>query len=135
MPGINSLADREFVRVFQAMDGVIQNNQPLFMVAWVGSVLGLVATTAMGLFQLDGSALALLVVAAAVYLLGVQLPTAVINIPMNNRLQKVDVDTASEEELARERQAFEARWNKWNRIRTAFGVVAVALLLVVILQL
>ena len=28
MPGIKTLNDREFIRAFQVIDGVIQNNQP-----------------------------------------------------------------------------------------------------------
>ena len=36
MPGIKSLNDREFIRAFQVMDGVIQNNQPIL--CWSGSV-------------------------------------------------------------------------------------------------
>ena len=31
MPGIKDLKDGEFIRAFQVMDRVIQNNQPLFM--------------------------------------------------------------------------------------------------------
>ncbi len=38
MPGIRSLNDREFIRAFQVMDRVIQDNQPVFMLVWVGSV-------------------------------------------------------------------------------------------------
>lgn len=30
MPGISDLNDREFLRAFQVMDRVIQNNQPVF---------------------------------------------------------------------------------------------------------
>ena len=37
MPGIRSLGDGEFLRAFQVMDRVIQNNQPIFMLAWIGS--------------------------------------------------------------------------------------------------
>ena len=36
MPGIRSLNDREFIRAFQVMDRVIQNNQPIL--CWSGSV-------------------------------------------------------------------------------------------------
>ena len=43
MPGIGRLDDRDFLGAFQAIDRVIQNNQPLFIVAWVGSVLALLA--------------------------------------------------------------------------------------------
>ena len=37
MPGIATLGDGEFLRAFQTMDRVIQNNQPLFHV-WSGWV-------------------------------------------------------------------------------------------------
>ena len=43
MPGIRSLDDGGFIRAFQVIDRVIQNNQPLFMVVWVGSVVSLIA--------------------------------------------------------------------------------------------
>lgn len=136
MPGLETLDDREFIRAFQVMDRVIQNNHPLFMLAWVGSVIAIVVTLVIGIVQLeDGGASSLIVAAAAVYLLGVQLPTALVNIPLNNRLQRVDVEGAEEESLARERAAFEDRWNRWNRIRTALAIVATALLLLVTLQL
>ena len=45
MPGIRRLSDREFIRAFQVMDDVIQKNQPIFMLVWLGSAaLMLVAT-------------------------------------------------------------------------------------------
>lgn len=135
MPGINTLNDREFIRAFQVMDRVIQNNQPLFIVAWIGSVLLVVAATLLGLGQLDGAQLGLLIAAAAVYLIGVQAPTAIVNIPLNNRIQQVDTDQAAGEELTEARTAFETRWNQWNRIRTAMATASTALLLLVLLQL
>ena len=92
MPGIATLNDREFLRSFKVMDRVIQNNQPLFLVAWVGSAIALVATAVVGFGRLEGAELWLLVGAAALYVLGVQVSTIVVNIPLNNRLQAVDVD-------------------------------------------
>ena len=38
MPGFGKLNNREFIQAFQATDGIIQNNQPLFMFVWVGSI-------------------------------------------------------------------------------------------------
>ena len=81
MPGIRSLDDGGFIRGFQAIDRIIQNNQPLFMCVWVGSVLSLVAAVVFGLWSLGGVDRLLLIAAALVYLLCVQLPTAAINIP------------------------------------------------------
>lgn len=38
MPGIKNLDDGDFLSSFRAMDGVIQNSQPLFIMVWVGSL-------------------------------------------------------------------------------------------------
>ncbi len=135
MPGINTLNDGEFIRAFQVMDRVIQNNQPLFIVTWIGSVILVVAAVLLGVRELDGAQLGLLLVAAAVYLVGVQVPTATINIPLNNRIQQVDTVQAEDEVLAEERSAFEPRWNQWNRIRTVMAIASTTMLLIVLLRL
>ena len=96
MPGIRRLNDREFIRAFQVMDGVIQNNQPLFVLVWVGSVVALVTSAVLGIGQLDGAGRLLIIFAALAYLLGVQLPTVTINVPLNNQLQTLDVDAMNE---------------------------------------
>lgn len=135
MPGIKVLGDREFIRAFQVMDRVIQGNQPLFMLAWVGSVVLLVATTVVGFGTVEGEDLGLLIAAALVYIVGVQVPTGAINIPLNNRLQRVDTETAGETQLAEERGAFESKWNRWNAIRTTLAALSTVLLIVVALRL
>src|SRR5215813_9312158 len=87
MPGIRSLDDGGFIRAFQVIDGVIQDHQPLFLCVWVGSVLALVAAAVLGIGALSGAERLLIIVAALVYLLCVQLPTVTINIPLNNTLR------------------------------------------------
>lgn len=135
MPGLESLSDREFIRAFQVMDRVIQDRQPLFMVVWVGSVVALLLATAMGFQQQDGLTRALLIAAATLYLFGVQLPTARINVPLNNEIQTVDVETIGPAEQKQARERFEAPWNRSNRIRTVIAVVTMLLLLVVLMRL
>ncbi len=135
MPGIGRLSDGEFLRAFQVMDRVIQTNHPLFLLVWVGSVLALVASAALGFGQLDGPGRLLLIVAALVYLLGVQLPTIAINIPMNNTVQTLEIDRLDPAALAAARQAFEPRWTRWNSIRTAWATLASVLLLALLLRL
>ncbi len=134
MPGIRSLGDREFLRAFQVMDRVIQNNQPIFMLVWVGSVLVLIATVALGIGQLDGAGLLLIISAALAYLLGVQLPTVIINIPLNNKLQTLDVDAISETARKLARDDFEPRWNRWNSIRAVLSSLASALLIILLFR-
>jgi uncharacterized membrane protein len=132
MPGIRSLDDGGFIRVFQVIDRVIQNNQPLFMFVWVGSVLSLIAAAVFGLWALGGADRLLLIAAALVYLLCVQLPTATINIPLNNALQKLDPSTMSETMRKRARADFEPRWNRWNAIRTACASLTSILMLMLL---
>lgn len=135
MPGIGTLPDRDFLRGFRVMDRVIQDRQPMFMVAWLGSVVAAALTALVGIVDLDGSEQVLAVAAAAIYLLGVQLPTAAINIPLNNDVQALDLDAMDGPALAESRRAFEARWNRWNAIRTALGALATLLLLVLLSRL
>jgi uncharacterized membrane protein len=39
MPGIAKLPDRDYLISFKQMDEIIQNNQPAFMLVWVGSIV------------------------------------------------------------------------------------------------
>ena len=135
MPGIRSLDDREFIRAFQVIDGVIQNGQPIFVLVWIGSAVALVTSTVLGFGQLDGTGRLLIVFAALIYVLGVQLPTFTINVPLNNKLQTLDVDALNEATRKAAREDFEPRWILWNSIRTALASLASALLITLLIRL
>ena len=132
MPGLRSLNDREFIRSFQVMDGIIQNNQPLFVLVWVGSVVALVTSAVFGFAQLDGVRRLFIIFAVLAYILGVQLPTITINVPLNNKLQALDVDAMNETTQKTARKNFEPRWNRWNSIRTAIASLVSALLIILL---
>lgn len=135
MPGIRHMKDREFVRGFQVIDGVIQDNQPVFVLVWVGSVLTLLTSAALGFGQLVGGELVIMILATLLYFIGVQLPTIVVNVPLNNALQAVDVDVVDEAALKTARERFEPRWNQWNSARTVVATLASALLLLLLYSL
>ena len=124
MPGFAKLDDRDFIRAFQVTDGVIQNNQPLFMLAWVGSIVSVVATMILGFIEHHGIERWTVIAIGFVYLLGVQGITILIHLPLNNRLQRLEIDEMDPESLSKERNKFETRWNYFNNIRTliAFAV-------------
>lgn len=132
MPGIKLLKDDEFIRTFQVMDSVIQNNHPLFLLAWLGSVVILLLTSVLGLNQLDPVGKAILLTATLLYLLGVQMPTGVINVPLNNQLQSLDVGTMNHDDQVAARLNFESRWNRWNKIRTAVAILVTTLLMLLL---
>ncbi|NET17250.1 MAG: DUF1772 domain-containing protein [Okeania sp. SIO1H6] len=135
MPGIKTLSDREFIRAFQVMDGIIQNNQPIFVLVWLGSIVALVASSVLGIGQLEGVERWLIISAVLVYLLVVQLPTFTINIPLNNKLQMLNVDELDEIAQKAARMDFEPRWLLWNSIRTTFACLVSSLLIILLLRL
>jgi uncharacterized membrane protein len=134
MPGIRKLGDGEFLRAFQVMDRVIQNSQPVFMLVWMGSVLALLASAALGFGQLDGVGRFLVIAALLLYVLGVQLPTAMINIPLNNMVQTLTISDMDETAQNAARLEFESRWNRSNVTRTVFASLVSILLLILLLR-
>lgn len=134
MPGIRNLNDHDFLQAFKAIDLVIQNNQPLFVLVWLGSIVGLVTVALLGIIQFDGIHRLLIGTAAAIYLLGVQLPTFTINVPLNNQLQMQPLDTMTNLALREVRVSFEPRWMRWNTIRTIFAILTSALLMLISLE-
>lgn len=135
MPGIRTLDDGAFIRAFQAIDRVIQNGQPLFVVVWAGSMLALLAAAVLGGWALRGADRVLVMLAAALYCLCVQLPTVAINLPLNKALQRLDVSLMNEATRRRARAEFEGRWNRWNAVRTACASVTALALLLLLLRL
>jgi len=132
MPGIKNLTDREFIRTFQVTDRVIQNNNPLFIFVWLGSAIAIIVASVYGVGDLQGFDLFLLAVASLAYILGVQVLTIAINLPLNNALQKIDVDVLNDTDIKKARNDFESRWNSTNVIRTAIAC-GVSILLIVLL--
>jgi uncharacterized membrane protein len=128
MPGIRELEDGDFVRAFQRIDGVIQGGDPLFGLVFVGSVVSLLAAVALGVPAEAGLERVLLLAAGGIYVAGVLIPTGTVNVPLNNRLQRLDVDALDLAQLRAAREMFEPRWNRWNRIRTALACVSAALM-------
>ena len=132
MPGIKNLSDGEFIRTFQAIDRVIQNGQVIFMIFWVGSIFALIITAILGIEKLDMLGWVLMISAILIYLAGVQVPTVRINVPLNNKLQTIDVESITPAEQKTAREDFESKWVRWNVIRTAFSNLT-ALLLIILL--
>ena len=134
MPGFSKLDDKEFLKAFQVTDGIIQNNQPLFMLTWIGSIVSVLGTVFCAILSLEFRESFLIIICGFVYLLGVQGITMSIHLPLNNRLQKLVLDELSNQILKEERGNFEEKWNFYNKIRTALAF-SVSLLFLVFLTL
>ena len=132
MPGLSNLNDKDFLKAFQVTDAVIQNNQPLFMFTWIGSIVAILTTIVASLITVGLSESWLIILVAAAYLLGVQGITVVIHIPLNNHIQKLNIEELNDKTLAYECKNFEAKWNFFNKIRTFVAISASSLLLIVL---
>ncbi|MEU4422578.1 anthrone oxygenase family protein [Actinoplanes sp. NPDC024001] len=120
MPGLRRAGDRSSVEVMQRINEAIQN--PLFGLIFGGALI----FTGIATFQNAGDPgvfwallVALLLYAAT---LGV---TAVVNIPLNNRLARAGEPDALEDPAA-VWAAFFPAWVRWNVLRTLTSVGAFA---------
>ena len=132
MPGLSNLNDKDFLKAFQVTDAVIQNNQPLFMFTWIGSIVAILTTIVASFMTVGLLESWLIILVGAAYLLGVQGITVAIHIPLNNHIQKIKIEDLNDKDLADERINFEKKWNYFNNIRT---VIAISVSLLFLVQL
>lgn len=130
-PGIGRLDAQDYLMSFQQMNRTILN--PLFFIVFFGpSVLGLISLY--WFKDSPGTLMWLLVLATAIYFFGVVLVTIFGNVPLNEMLDKVDLNTASPEKLGQLRESFELKWNRLHLIRTISSIISFLLLLLALIQ-
>ena len=125
MPGLAKLSDKEFIRAFQVTDAVIQNNQPIFMIVWIGSMISVIGTMSTAFITPYSIQTALVIIASFLYLAGVQGLTVFVHLPLNKRIQGVNGADMDASVLREQRMLFEARWTRFNRIRTLIALVVI----------
>ena len=135
MPGFSKLSDKEFIKAFHVTDEVIQNNQPLFMITWICSIISILLTIIVATATTGLSNSWLIILVGVIYLLGVQGVTIVIHLPLNNHIQKMNIDKMTDKDLGEERRKFQKKWNFFNNIRTSVAFsVCVTLILILTMR-
>ena len=129
LPGFSKLDDKEYLRAFQVTDEVIQNNQPLFMLTWIGSIISVLGAILASILSPDLGETWFIVLIGVVYLLGVQGITITIHLPMNNYIKDLNLDELDNQTLSKERLKLETKWNYFNNIRTGAGLFVIMSLL------
>ena len=132
MPGLSKLEDKEFIKAFQVTDGIIQNNQPIFILIWVGSIISVLITIIISIFTLSILEGWKIIFVSLVYLIGVQAITIIIHLPLNRRIQKIDINSTNLQSLNEERKNFETKWNYFNNIRTGIALFFVLIFLLIL---
>jgi len=132
MPGLSKLDDKEFMQAFQVTDRIIQNNQPIFILIWGGSIISVLGTIIISILSLGVLEAWLIIFVSVVYLLGVQGITISIQLPLNKRIQKIDVNSTNSQTLSEVRKNFETKWNYFNNIRTSIGLFVILIFLLIL---
>ena len=129
MPGLSNLDDKEFIKAFQVTDGIIQNDQPIFILIWIGSIVSVLSTIITSILCLGILDAWLIIFVSVVYLLLVQGITILIHLPLNKSIQNIDINSSNFQTLSKERIAFEKKWNYFNNIRTVVAFIVVLIFL------
>ena len=135
MPGLSKLSDKDFIKGFQATDKIIQNNQPLFMLTWIGSIIFILSLIISSIISVGLHESWFIIFICASYLFGVQGITILVHLPLNNDIQCLAVEKMSIQSLSEYRERLESRWIPFNFLRTFIAIcVSISLLLTTALQ-
>ena len=132
MPGLSKLDDKEFIKAFQVTDGIVQNNQPIFILIWIGSIISVLCTIIVSILSLGTLKAWLIIFTSLIYLLGVQGITISIHLPLNKHIQNIDIDITDSQTLSDERKNFETKWNFFNNIRTGIALFVIFIFLFIL---
>lgn len=125
-PGIGQLNDVEYLQAFQHMNRTILN--PLFYFVII-SPLFLSPLSAYLYKSSNRLMLRLLLGASIFYFLGVFLITMFGNIPLNERLDNIQLSTISLDDAKTFRDKYEVKWNNLHLIRTITSTISFLLLI------
>ena len=127
-PGIGKLSDIEYLRALQSMNRVILNNA--FKIIFLGAIIA-VALVPVFYFNLyPRNIFWLFVFTLVIYWIGVFGVTVSGNIPLNEILDKTNLESITSEEIKTLRKSIEVKWNNFNLIRCISSGITFILLIV-----
>ena len=122
MKALAQMRPHEGMKAMQLINRTILN--PVFLSTFVGTALSCLCVTAISAIQRQpgyGWAIG----GATAYLAGGFFITARVNVPLNNKLNRLSADA---EDSPKEWERYLKYWTRWNHLRTAASITAVILL-------
>ena len=127
-PGIGKLSDIEYLRALQSMNRVILNNA--FKIIFLGAIIA-VALVPVFYFNLyPKNIFWLFVFTLVIYWIGVFGVTVSGNIPLNEILDKTNLESITSEEIKTLRKSIEVKWNNFNIIRCISSAITFLILII-----
>lgn len=131
MPGLARTDDRTFVGAFQSIDRAIINMW--FIPVFIGALVLSGAAVVLHLGD-DGQSAVGWIVAAFVLYLAVVIVTVAVNVRLNDAIKAAGEPDAISDLNAVRRRFDEARWVRWNLVRTIATTAAFVSLTVALVQ-
>ena len=120
-PGLARLSEEEYFRAMKFINQVILN--PLFFLVFIGPVITMPVLTFMG--RNDSGMFIFTLISTILYITGVILITSFKNVPLNNKLEKLDPKEFKDVFLW-----YKKPWNFWHNIRTFAGIASFVIIIV-----
>ena len=128
MHGLDRLDPRAAIAAMRGINAEAQANAPFLLMLFGSALLALgVGVVAVARWREPGSGYLL---AGAVLAVLAVLVTIVVNVPLNNRLDALDVGVLSAADAAREWSSYLSTWTMANHLRAAAPLLGSVLLLV-----
>jgi uncharacterized membrane protein len=130
--GLGNLQDEVYLQSFQSINKAIQN--PYFFIIFMGSLVVLPVATWLCYDKYSLLTFYLLLAATVLYIVGVFGVTIFGNVPLNEALDRLNLQGSTVDEIAKQRAIFETAWNQLHTIRTIAAVASFALVLMAFLN-
>ena len=124
-PGLSKVEDKNYLHSFQSMNQAIIN--PIFLICFMGLA---VLLPLISYLSFNSIVFEYVLSASIIYMLGVMAVTFLGNIPLNNNLDSLEIDSMSAEQISTFRNGFENKWNKLNYIRTISSSLSFILMII-----
>lgn len=125
IPGTLKVNDQVYLQTMQSINKEILN--PAFFLVFFGTFI-LLSVGSIYEFHANQTAFWLILLASASYLLGTLGVTILGNVPLNDQLEALNLNTLSEADFLDFRKHFEEKWNRLHLIRTVFSILTFVLL-------
>ncbi len=131
-PGLAKVGDENYLQAFQSMNRAILN--PSFFIVFMGLIILLPLLSYLYYKSPVSAQFWYIISATILYIVGVMAITVFGNVPMNNTLEVLQIESMNPEQMASFRRGFESQWNKLNIIRTICSSLSFVLLIIACLQ-
>ncbi|MCG6190058.1 anthrone oxygenase family protein [Maribellus maritimus] len=127
-PGLAKINNVSYLRAFQSMNRAIIN--PLFFVVFFGLVILLPLLSYLSYQTSISNQFWYVIFATILYFVGIMGVTIGGNVPLNNALEALQIESMTPEQMDEFRKSFESKWNRLNLIRTISSTITFLLLVI-----